>query len=79
MPYGDGEAVVSSMSARTSFGIYLMSETELFRLRYQDTGFTASYAFDPLSNLVFTRDQQITTRKGIVMSRLRSAQVMCGD
>jgi hypothetical protein len=35
---------------------------------------TASYTFEPLSNLVYTRDQQITTCKGIVMGRLRSQQ-----
>jgi len=40
----------------------------------RDTGLTASYAFSPLSNLIFTRDQQITTRKGVVMARLRSQQ-----
>jgi arginine deiminase len=37
-------------------------------------GFTATYKFSPLSNIVFTRDQQITTKKGIVMTRLSSAQ-----
>jgi arginine deiminase len=40
----------------------------------RDTGLTASYTFEPLSNLVYTRDQQVTTCKGIVMGRLRSAQ-----
>ncbi|BAM80999.1 probable arginine deiminase [Cyanidioschyzon merolae strain 10D] len=40
----------------------------------RDTGFTASYAFKPLTNLMFTRDQQVTTRRGIVMARLRSEQ-----
>lgn len=40
----------------------------------RDTGFTASYSFEPLSNLVYTRDQQITTGKGVVMARLRSLQ-----
>ena len=40
----------------------------------RDTGFTASYQFDPLSNIMFVRDQQITTKKGIVMARLRSSQ-----
>lgn len=40
----------------------------------RDTGLTASYTFEPLSNLVYTRDQQITTCKGIVMGRLRSQQ-----
>lgn len=40
----------------------------------RDTGMTASYSFRPLSNLIYTRDQQITTCKGIVMARLRSLQ-----
>ena len=40
----------------------------------RDTGLVAKYTFDPLSNVVFTRDQQITTRKGIIMGNLRSVQ-----
>ena len=30
---------------------------------YRDTGFTAYYTFEPLSNLVYTRDQCICTAK----------------
>ena len=41
---------------------------------YRDTGLSATYTFQPLSNLVYTRDQQITTPNGIVMGRLRSQQ-----
>ena len=41
---------------------------------YRDTGLSATYTFQPLSNLVYTRDQQVTTAKGIVMGRLRSTQ-----
>lgn len=41
---------------------------------HRDTGLTASYSFEPLTNLVYTRDQQITTGRGVVMARLRSAQ-----
>lgn len=37
-------------------------------------GLNATYSFQPLSNLVYTRDQQITTCRGIVMGRLRSPQ-----
>lgn len=40
----------------------------------RDTGFTASYKFEPLSNIVFVRDQQITTRRGVIMARLKSTQ-----
>ena len=44
------------------------------RPSYRDTGLSASYTFQPLSNLVYTRDQQVTTANGIVMGRLRSTQ-----
>lgn len=37
-------------------------------------GLNATYSFEPLSNLVYTRDQQITTCRGIIMGRLRSPQ-----
>lgn len=40
----------------------------------RDTHFTAQYSFQPLSNMVFTRDQQIVTKKGIVMCKLSSVQ-----
>lgn len=40
----------------------------------RDTGLVATYEFQPLSNLVYTRDQQITTCRGVVMARLRSPQ-----
>lgn len=39
-----------------------------------DTGLSAAYTFEPLSNIIFVRDQQITTRRGVVMARLRSPQ-----
>ncbi len=35
---------------------------------------TRDISFAPLGNLVFCRDQQITTRKGVVIGRLRSSQ-----
>ena len=41
---------------------------------YRDTGLSAEYSFRPLTNLVFSRDQQITTARGIVMASLRSKQ-----
>jgi len=41
----------------------------------KDTPLTAtSFAFKPLCNLTFTRDQQITTAKGIMMGRMSSPQ-----
>lgn len=41
---------------------------------FRDTGLTSTYSFQPLANLIYMRDQQITTCKGIVLGRLRSEQ-----
>lgn len=66
--------VVSAMSISQLIEICLINPTVTLLPSYRDTGLTASYTFEPLSNLVYTRDQQITTCRGIVMGRLRSAQ-----
>lgn len=41
---------------------------------FRDTGFTARYAFDPLTNVQYTRDTAVTTARGVVLTRLRSPQ-----
>lgn len=66
--------VVSAMSTSQLIEICLINPTVTLMPSYRDTGLTASYTFEPLSNLVYTRDQQITTCRGIVMGRLRSQQ-----
>lgn len=38
------------------------------------SGLTSEYSFKPLSNLIYMRDQQITTAKGIVMGHLKTPQ-----
>ena len=40
----------------------------------QHTGLTSAYSFEPLMNLIYMRDQQITTAKGIVMGHLKTPQ-----
>lgn len=40
----------------------------------QNTGLTSAYSFQPLSNLIYMRDQQITTARGIVMGHLKTPQ-----
>lgn len=40
----------------------------------QHTGLTSAYSFEPLSNLIYMRDQQITTARGIVMGHLKTPQ-----
>lgn len=66
--------VLEHMSVPQLIDTILINPTVHIAPSYRDTGLTASYSFQPLSNLVYTRDQQITTAKGIVMGRLRSQQ-----
>ncbi|GIL80090.1 hypothetical protein Vretimale_12910 [Volvox reticuliferus] len=66
--------VISAMSTTQLIDTVMTNPTVSLLPSYRDTGLTASYRFEPLSNLVYTRDQQITTCRGIVMGRLRSAQ-----
>eukprot|EP00188_Purpureofilum_apyrenoidigerum_P001276 Plantae.Rhodophyta-Purpureofilum_apyrenoidigerum.ctg16859.p1 GENE.Plantae.Rhodophyta-Purpureofilum_apyrenoidigerum.ctg16859~~Plantae.Rhodophyta-Purpureofilum_apyrenoidigerum.ctg16859.p1 ORF type:complete len:437 (-),score=92.87 Plantae.Rhodophyta-Purpureofilum_apyrenoidigerum.ctg16859:255-1502(-) len=67
---------IEEMSSEQLVDIILTRPTVKLMKSYRDTGFTASYAFQPLANIVFTRDQQVTTNKGIVMARLASEQRM---
>ena len=66
--------VLEVMSAEQLIDVVLCHPTVTMRPSFRDTGFTASYRFNPLTNMQFTRDQQITTNKGLVMGRLRSTQ-----
>ncbi|MEW5307832.1 MAG: hypothetical protein WDW36_010207 [Sanguina aurantia] len=66
--------VIETMSTQQLIDTIMINPTVHITPSYRDTGMTASYRFEPLSNLVYTRDQQITTCKGIVMGRLRSQQ-----
>lgn len=66
--------VIEHMSVPQLIDTIMINPTVRITPSYRDTGLTATYTFQPLSNLVYTRDQQITTCKGIVMGRLRSPQ-----
>lgn len=66
--------VIEEMGQQQLVDIIFTNPTVTVSPSPRDTGFTASYQFHPLSNIVFVRDQQITTRKGIVMARLSSKQ-----
>lgn len=66
--------VLEHMSIPQLIETIMTNPTVHIRPSYRDTGISASYTFQPLSNLVYTRDQQITTASGIVMGRLRSSQ-----
>mmetsp|Transcript_9474 Transcript_9474/g.24329 ORF Transcript_9474/g.24329 Transcript_9474/m.24329 type:complete len:382 (-) Transcript_9474:131-1276(-) len=66
--------VLESMSSDQLIDVILTKPTVSVCPSFRDTGVSASYEFEPLTNLIFTRDQQITTAKGIVMASLRSKQ-----
>ena len=66
--------VLEHMSIAQLIDTLLINPTVDLRPSGRDTGLTATYEFQPLSNLVYTRDQQVTTAGGVVMGRLRSPQ-----
>jgi len=66
--------VLKAMSPDQLVDIIMTNPTVCIMPSHRDTGFTATYSFEPLSNIVFTRDQQITTKKGIVMARMAGIQ-----
>jgi arginine deiminase len=66
--------VLENMSPDQLIDVILTNPTVTVKPSFRDTGVSASYEFEPLTNLIFTRDQQITTAKGIVMASLRSQQ-----
>lgn len=54
---------LSSVSVQQLVDTILINPTVSITPSLRDTGLAASYTFHPLSNLVYTRDQQITTCK----------------
>ena len=61
--------VLEAMSPEQLVDICMTLPTVTILPSGRDTYFTATYAFEPLSNAVFTRDQQITTRKVRALDR----------
>uniref|UniRef100_A0A7R9SVT1 Arginine deiminase n=1 Tax=Polyblepharides amylifera TaxID=1486889 RepID=A0A7R9SVT1_9CHLO len=66
--------VLETMSTEHLIDMIMTIPTVYLKPSLRDTGFTATYQFEPLTNMQYTRDQQITTARGIVMGRLRSLQ-----
>ena len=55
--------VLAEMSTDHLIDMILTIPTVYLKPSLRDTGFTSSYQFNPLTNMQFTRDQQITTAK----------------
>jgi hypothetical protein len=56
------------MSVTQLIDLILINPTVHLAPSYRDTGLTASYTFEPLSNLVYTRDQQVGGWGGVGQS-----------
>jgi N-dimethylarginine dimethylaminohydrolase len=67
-------SVLEAMSAEQLADVSLCGPTVHVMPSYRDTGFTARYSFDPLTNVQYTRDTAVTTARGVVLTRLRSLQ-----
>ena len=61
--------VLEMMSAEQLVDVVLCRPTVKVRHSFRDTGFTASYSFNPLTNLQFTRDQQVSRHLGLLDDR----------
>ena len=66
--------VLREMSLEQLIDTIMIHPTVTLSQSGRDTGFISTYSFQPLANLVYMRDQQITTAKGIVLGSLRSHQ-----
>eukprot|EP00871_Galdieria_phlegrea_P001982 jgi/Galph1/2785/GphlegSOOS_G1439.1 len=66
--------VLEAMSSDQLADIVKTFPTVTVQHSTRDTGVSASYSFQPLTNLVFTRDQQVTTKNGIILGRPSSKQ-----
>ena len=66
--------VIQQMDLEQLLDVIMTNPTVTLSASGRDTGLTAAYTFHPVANLIYTRDQQITTCRGIVMGALRSKQ-----
>eukprot|EP00792_Barthelona_sp_PAP020_P006247 TRINITY_DN2944_c0_g1_i3.p1 TRINITY_DN2944_c0_g1~~TRINITY_DN2944_c0_g1_i3.p1 ORF type:complete len:420 (+),score=106.81 TRINITY_DN2944_c0_g1_i3:31-1260(+) len=69
------KTVISGMSSAQLLRLILLRPTVYLKPSPKNTPLIADYTkTDPLANLVFCRDQQMTTAAGLVMSRMGSQQ-----
>lgn len=66
--------VLREMSLEQLIDTIMIHPTVTLSQSGRDTGLISTYSFQPLANLVYMRDQQITTAKGVVLGSLRSHQ-----
>ena len=64
--------VLEHMSIHQLIDTILINPTVHISPSYRDTGLSASYTFKPLSNLVYTRDQQVLFSQAVCFSCIRA-------
>ena len=64
--------VLEHMSIHQLIDTILINPTVHLSPSYRDTGLSASYTFKPLSNLVYTRDQQVLFSQAVCFSCIRA-------
>ncbi|KAL6063433.1 Arginine deiminase [Balamuthia mandrillaris] len=65
--------VIGAMDSESLYNLIMCNPTVTLTQAKKHAPVKASYTFQPLGNLVFTRDQQISTCRGIVMANMRPA------
>ncbi len=65
---------VASLSASELVDVVIMQPTIRLMETEHNTGVSARYEYNPLMNLFYTRDQSITTSKGVIMCKMNSSQ-----
>ncbi len=65
---------IAALSAEELVDIIIFQPTVILHEAKHNTGITASYQYNPLMNLFYTRDQSITTPKGVIIGKLNSPQ-----
>lgn len=69
--------VLEHMSLPQLLDMLLINPTVHVSPSYRDTGLTACYTFKPLSNLVYTRDQQVCVASILYISYLLGGYQSC--
>ncbi len=67
--------VLNALSPEALVDLILLNPTiHLETTGHHNTGFKAKYELAPCMNLMFLRDQMITTKKGVVLGKMNSSQ-----
>lgn len=67
-------SIVSEMTPYDLLDVVMNQPKIILKREESNTGYAADYLLNPIMNLYFSRDQMITTNKGVVLGRFHSEQ-----